>query len=212
MKSKFLYGAMALATVLSACTSEVLEPTTTDFTGIKGHDLVSEGMTITTKVAGKETRVRKDADGNVLWEASDRLGLAWYDVAGSIYGVQENADYTAKKGTEADKKLYANNILNITEDFSGFETRANIYQGAYFVYSPWAYMAQVDELKFVVDGVQKEDFTTELLNKIPWLSGTRYIAAADAPKDGDFEQSFNMNPVQNACKVIATPSTSSLQA
>ena len=206
MKSKFLYGAMALATVLSACTSEVLEPTTTDFTGIKGHDLVSEGMTITTKVAGKETRVRKDADGNVLWEASDRLGLAWYDVAGSIYGVQENADYTAKKGTEADKKLYANNILNITEDFSGFETRANIYQGAYFVYSPWAYMAQVDELKFVVDGVQKEDFTTELLNKIPWLSGTRYIAAADAPKDGDFEQSFNMNPVQNACKVIATPS------
>lgn len=201
MKSKFLYGAMALATVLSACTSEVLEPTTTDFTGIKGHDLVSEGMTITTKTTGKETRV--NADG---WEATDRLGLAWYDVAGSIYGVQENADYTAKKGTEADKKLYANNILNITEDFSGFETRANIYQGAYFVYSPWAYMAQVDELKFVVDGVQKKDFTTELYNNIPWLSGTRYIAAADAPKDGDFTTNFKMNPVQNACKVIATPS------
>ena len=201
MKSKFLYGAMALATVLSACTSEVLEPTTTDFTGIKGHDLVSEGLTITTKTTGKETRV--NADG---WEATDRLGLAWYDVAGSIYGVQENADYTAKKGTEADKKLYANNILNITEDFSGFETRANIYQGAYFVYSPWAYMAQVDELKFVVDGVQKKDFTTELYNNIPWLSGTRYIAAADAPKDGDFTTNFKMNPVQNACKVIATPS------
>lgn len=206
MKSKFLYGAMALATVLSACTSEVLEPTTTDFTGIKGHDLVSEGLTITTKATGKETRVRKDADGNVLWEASDRLGLAWYDVAGNIYGVQENADYAAKKDTEADKKLYANNILSVTDDLSGFQTRANIYQGAYFVYSPWAYMAQVGELTFKVDDVQKEDFTTELLNKVPWLSGTRYIAADDAPKDGDFEQSFKMNPVQNACKVIATPS------
>lgn len=201
MKSKFLYGAMALATVLSACTSEVLEPTTTDFTGIKGHDLVSEGLTITTKTTGKETRV--NADG---WEASDRLGLAWYDVAGNIYDVQASADYTAKKGTDADKKLYANNILNVNDDFSGFQTRANIYQGAYFVYSPWAYLAQVGELKFVVDGVQKEDFTTELYNKIPWLSGTRYIAAADAPKDGDFEQNFKMNPVQNACKVIATPS------
>ena len=76
MKSKFLYGAMALATVLSACTSEVLEPTTTDFTGVKGHDLVSEGMTITTKFAGKETRVTKE-DGKVLWETTDRLGLAW---------------------------------------------------------------------------------------------------------------------------------------
>ena len=201
MKSKFLYGAMALAAVLSACTSEVLEPTTTDFTGIKGHDLVSEGLTITTKTTGKETRV--NADG---WEASDRLGLAWYDVAGNITGVQESADYAAKKGTDADKKLYANNILNVNDDFSAFQTRANIYQGAYFVYSPWAYMAKVDELKFVVDGVQKKDFATELYNNIPWLSGTRYIAAADAPKDGDFTTNFKMNPVQNACKVIATPS------
>ncbi|MBO4642194.1 MAG: hypothetical protein J5661_04995 [Bacteroidaceae bacterium] len=205
MKSKFLYGAMALATVLSACTSEVLEPTTTDFTGVKGHDLVSEGMTITTKFAGKDTRVTKE-DGKVLWETTDRLGLAWYDVAGNIVGVQENADYDAKKGTDADKKLYANNILSVNDDLSGFQTRANIYQGAYFVYSPWAYMAQIGELKFVVDGVQKKSFETELLNNVPWLSGTRYIAAADAPKDGDFEQTFNMNPVQNACKVIATSS------
>ncbi len=205
MKSKFLYGAMALAVVLSACTSEVLEPTTTDFTGVKGHDLVSEGMTITTKFAGKETRVTKE-DGKVLWETTDRLGLAWYDVAGNIVGVQENADYDAKKGTDADKKLYANNILSVNDDLSGFQTRANIYQGAYFVYSPWAYMAQIGELKFVVDGVQKKSFETELLNNVPWLSGTRYIAAADAPKDGDFEQTFNMNPVQNACKVIATSS------
>lgn len=200
MKSKFLYGAMALATVLSACTSEVMEPTTADFSAVKGHDLVSKGMTITA-TNGTDTRV--DAGG---WELTDRVGLAWYDVKGDITGVQTTADYAAKKGTDADKKIYANNILTVKNDFSAFETRANIYQGAYFVYSPWAYMSQIGELKFDVNGTQESDFDTERFNKVPWISASKYIAASAAPQNGDYSESYVLNPVQNVVKVKATPS------
>lgn len=204
MNKKLLFSGI-VAVALTACTSEeALQPTlnneaSSQMKEVVGAKLASKGMSFGVN-NGEETRV--NAQG---WESTDKVGLAWVDNGvGDITAVQGSA--LAPFASMADKKIYANTILTTADGGSTFTTMANVYEGAYFVYSPWAYKNQIGELTFTPNATaQTESVDKERYAKLPWISGMQFIAADAKLQKGELNKTYKLNPIANTLRVTATP-------
>lgn len=206
MKTKFLFSACAFAAFLAGCSSddflaEVQDPVTnTTMEEVVGADLASKGMVI---VLGADTRVNSNG-----WESTDNIGMGWYDLMGTgIYNEQKVTNWSRlNPATTAltDSKIYANDMFYVNN--GNFETKANVYQGAHFLYFPYEYQSQITTRTFNVnEKPQTESFQTEMLNKALHLSAQDFIAADEAGEDGILRKEFVLAPVVNAIKVVAAP-------
>ncbi len=201
MKTKFLFSACAFAAFLAGCSSddflaEVQEPVNNaTMEEVVGADLASKGMKV---VLGTETRVNENG-----WEDTDVIGMGWYNLARNIYDEQPLSSWN-NTSKVTDYKIYANDMFYVNN--GNFETKANIYQGAHFLYFPYEYQSKIDTRTFDVNAaVQTEDFEKEVRNKALHLSAQDYIEAEKIGEDGVLTKEFVLAPVVSAIKVVAAP-------
>ena len=227
MKKKVLISTCVLAACLGACNNDeflVEQPAmgNTDAangTVVVGADLASKGLNIIVGEEGVDTRA-----GAGTWDSMDRIGLAWYNFStAGINGIQNESDWGSANwtnwldgtaGKTRDNKIYANHILEGQTDGS-FTTTADIYQGAYFLYFPFA--KQPTEQGTVAKTIkvnaeaQTGDFDTEKWNKGLRLSAQDFIAAGEGVEDTEdvntytMTKQFAMSPVVNVLRVEVAP-------
>lgn len=210
MKTKFLFSACALSALFVGCNNEeFLENANAPeapvaMEEVVGADLVSSGMSVIID-GGAQTKV----DGNG-WEASDAIGMGWYDITGKgIHNAQNRNTWESldpgKTISLKDNKIYGNDKFFV--EGKRFKTNANIYQGAHYVYFPYTYQGQVAEKTFDVNSaVQTGDFESDMLNNALHISAQDFIAATDVEgSEGVLEKRFILAPVVNVIKVVATP-------
>ena len=202
MKTKFLLSAVALTATFAACNNEnvpsSVENNLPAGQEIVGATLVSEGGSIS--LGGVESRV--NANG---WETSDKLALAWYNLANGITENQNKSEWT---GTGSDKAIYANHLFTRSAE-GKFVTNSNIYQGAHFIYFPYAYSGKPGVMTVNVNAeAQTTDYTSDVLNKALYVSAQDFISASEVDaKTGKLAKDFYITPAVNALKVNATPQT-----
>lgn len=208
---KYLFGTMALSAMMVGCSQEELVPQVNeeikvqDVNSVVGHDLVGP---ITIKV-GAETRA-----ANGAWQTSDKLGLAWFDIEGDITALQTSAKWTDfANGTigAVDDNIYGNHLFSVVN--GAFTTQTNVYQGAHFVYFPFAYAAEIaqksvklNETKLAAskDGEQT-DFDYDRFNNVFHISTADYISASEVSADMQLTKEFTLSPVANVLKINTTP-------
>lgn len=208
---KYLFGTMALSAMMVGCSQEELVPQVNeeikvqDVNSVVGHDLVGP---ITIKV-GAETRA-----ANGAWQTSDKLGLAWFDIEGDITALQTSAKWTDfANGTigAVDDNIYGNHLFSVVD--GAFTTQTNVYQGAHFVYFPFAYAAEIaqksvklNETKLAAskDGEQT-DFDYDRFNNVFHISTADYISASEVSADMQLTKEFTLSPVANVLKINTTP-------
>lgn len=208
---KYLFGTMALSAMMVGCSQEELVPQVNeeikvqDMNSVVGHDLVGP---ITIKV-GAETRATNGA-----WQTSDKLGLAWFDIEGDITALQTSAKWTDfANGTigAVDDNIYGNHLFSVVN--GAFTTQTNVYQGAHFVYFPFAYAAEIaqkgvklNETKLAAskDGEQT-DFDYDRFNNVFHISTADYISASEVSADMQLTKEFTLSPVANVLKINTAP-------
>ena len=208
---KYLFGTMALSAMMVGCSQEELVPQVNeeikvqDMNSVVGHDLVGP---ITIKV-GAETRA-----ANGAWQTSDKLGLAWFDIEGDITALQTSAKWTDfANGTigAVNDNIYGNHLFSVVD--GAFTTQTNVYQGAHFVYFPFAYAAEIaqksvklNETKLAAskDGEQT-DFDYDRFNNVFHISTADYISASEVSEDMQLTKAFTLSPVANVLKINTTP-------
>lgn len=221
MKKKFLISACALAACLGACTNEdILTEQTVNSSAenstVVGADLVSNGMDIVLS-GDAETRAVNGA-----WEDKDEFGLAWYnytlkgnngsDLTG-IFGPQDKTLWATGgvynwTGLVADNNIYANHLFSYNADNQVFKTMGDIYQGAYFLYYPYATQSSgqgVLPKTISVNGeAQTGNFATERFNKAFHVSAQDFISAEDLSSDRTLTKQFVLSPAVNVFAIKAT--------
>lgn len=202
MNKKILFTSAVAAAALTACSSEdaleqVQGAVDQPAAAVVGHDLVAKGLSVELSNDEAVTRIK---DGK--WEVTDKLGLAWVIQGTDPKALQDFSSYGIYGGSE----IYANNILAPNAELTKFETKANIYQGSYFVYYPWEYMPSVAAKTIQFDGYELEaDSYVNAKTTVPFISGTQWVDAASAPVDGNVEAKFITGPMANLLKVNLTP-------
>ncbi len=204
MNKKIFFAATVAAAALTACTSEeALEsvankPASIEASEIVGAKLASAGISVVADNGEAATRV--NASG---WEKTDKISLAWINNGSTSITAYQGASLA---GSGYSKEIYANIILSTSDHGNTFNTLANVYEGAYFVYSPWEYVAQAGIKQIAPNkDVQKADVNTERYNRLPWISGLKFISAADNDlENGNLTTSFSLSPIANALRVSTT--------
>lgn len=208
---KYLFGTMALSAMMVGCSQEELVPQVNeeikvqDVNSVVGHDLVGP---ITIKV-GAETRA-----ANGAWQTSDKLGLAWFDIQGDITELQTSAKWTDfANGTigAVDDNIYGNHLFSVVN--GAFTTQTNVYQGAHFVYFPFAYAAEIaqksvklNETKLAASKDDEQtDFDYDRFNNVFHISTADYISASEVSADMQLTKEFTLSPVANVLKINTTP-------
>ena len=217
MKKKILFSACALAACFGACTNEdiLTEQTVNsgaDNSAVVGADLVSKGMNIVLS-GDAETRAINGA-----WEDKDEFGLAWYNYTKAsgntgIFGEQNKdvwalgADYAWNSLVE-DDKIYANHLFSYNGDTHKFKTMSDIYQGAYFLYYPFASQSNATGVTAKTISVNGEEqtgnFEYERFNKALHISAQDFISVDDVKEDHILTKEFVLSPAVNVFKVKAT--------
>lgn len=193
---KVLFSALALSVALTACNNELEEVNVQQEVTpeVVGADLVAHGMNIT--FAGADTRAT-----NGGWEANDKFGLAWYNVAGAITSEQTKAAWQA--ATSQDKNIYTNHLF--INGCDGFTTYGDIYQGAYFVVFPYNKLGAAKQMELDVNPTQTEELEDERFNKSTWISAQDFIAATEVDAEGKLTKKFVMEPAVNLISLKFTP-------
>lgn len=208
---KYLLGTMALSALVVGCSQEELVPQVNEeikvqeMNTVVGHDLVGP---IAINV-GEQTRA-----ANGAWQAGDKLGLAWFDIEGDITALQTSAKWTDfANGTigAVNDNIYGNHLFSVVN--GAFTTQTNVYQGAHFVYFPFAYAAEIaqksvklNEPKLAAskDGEQT-DFDYDRFNNVFHISTADYISASEVSADMQLTKEFTLSPVANVLKINTTP-------
>ena len=220
MKQKFLIGACALAACLGACTNEDFlteQPVNgnADNTAVVGADLVSHGMNIVVN-GGAETRATNGA-----WQNGDRFGMGWYNYQLGQNGAADIKDEQNKSAWEnaatytwtslaLDNNIYANHMFTYNAEASSFWAAADIFQGAYFLYFPFASQSSAEGIKAKTIEVnaaeQTGNFAEERFNKALHISAQDFIEADDVLEAGQtLTKEFVLSPAVNVFGVKATP-------
>ena len=202
MKTKFLLSAVALTAAFTACNNEEL-PSSADkdlsvSEEIVGANLVSKGGSIS--IGDAESRV--NANG---WEDTDKLALAWYNIEDKVLDVQDIAHWPKTTGT-LDPNVYANHLFVQNEE-GKFVTNSNIYQGAHFIYFPYAYSGKPGIMHVDVNNKpQTTAWNSDALNNALYVSAQDFIAEEDVDaKTGRLAKDFYITPAVNTLKVNVTP-------
>ena len=201
MKNKFLLSALALTTTFAACTNEEVlyneDKNVAAEKEIVGADLVSNGGGISIK--GLESRVNGEG-----WQPADKLAMAWFNIANSIYASQDETNLGLNVN---DNKIYANHLFTYNGESQKFETNSNIYQGAHFIYFPYAYSGQVADMTVNVNAAaQTTEITEDLFNKALYVSAKDFVSSENVDKEtGKLAKDFYITSAVNALKVNATP-------
>ena len=202
MRTKFLLSAVALTATFAACNNEnvpsSVENNLPAGQEIVGATLVSEGGSIS--LGGLESRV--NANG---WETSDKLALAWYNLANGITEEQSKLDWDGVDAS-GDKAIYANHLFTRSAE-GKFVTNSNIYQGAHFIYFPYTYSGKPGVMSVNVNAeAQTTDYNSDILNKALYVSAQDFISASEVDaKTGKLAKDFYITPAVNAVKVNVTP-------
>ncbi len=200
MNKKIFFAATVAAAALTACTSEeALE-------SVANKPVVEAGEVVGAKLAGTGISVVADngeADTRAGWSSTDKIGLAWIDNGtGDITSDQG----TALAGSGYGTKLYANTILTTADGGKTFTSNSNVYEGAYFVYTPWQYVKMASQMVINPNAAtQTADVATERYANLPWISGLKFIAADKNIEKGQVSTKFTISPVANTIIVRTTP-------
>lgn len=205
---KNLYGALALSLLAVGCSQEELAPKANrietseqNLESVVGHDLVGP---ISISIADGETRATGGS-----WDKGDKLGLAWFNIESSgITALQNPATYTAAGSTigSATNDIYGNHLFSVAES-GAFETQTNVYQGAHFVYWPFARATKVEQKTVSLNGKEYEgDASYDLDNVAFRMSPVDFISAADVNADMKLAKRFQLEPVAAAIGLKASPS------
>lgn len=204
---KNLYGALALSLLAVGCSQEELAPKANqietseqNLESVVGHDLVGP---ISISIADGATRATGGS-----WDKGDKLGLAWFNIESSgITALQNPATYTAAVNTigSATNDIYGNHLFSVAES-GAFETQTNVYQGAHFVYWPFARATKVEQKTVSLNGKEYEgDASYDLDNVAFRMSPVDFISAADVNADMKLAKRFQLEPVAAAIGLKATP-------
>lgn len=205
---KNLYGALALSLLAVGCSQEELAPKANqietseqNLESVVGHDLVGP---ISISIADGATRATGGS-----WDKGDKLGLAWFNIESSgITALQNPATYTAAGTTigSATNDIYGNHLFSVAES-GAFETQTNVYQGAHFVYWPFARATKVEQKTVSLNGKEYEgDASYDLDNVAFRMSPVDFISAADVNADMKLAKRFQLEPVAAAIGLKASPS------
>lgn len=200
---KYLLGTMALSALVVGCSQEELVPQVSEEVKVQemntvvGHDLVGP---IAINV-GEQTRA-----ANGAWQAGDKFGLAWFDIAGDITAEQKKDAWDATSSSN----IYGNHLFSWVEGV--FKTQTNVYQGAHFVYFPFEYVSQIGpktvDLNKKPLAASKDDQQTDdqydRYNNAFHMSTADFIAKDDA-KGLELTKAFYLSPVVNALRIQTTP-------
>ena len=208
---KYLFYALAASAALVGCTSEELVPQTgveaektLTMESVVGADLAKVEISL-----GDETRAT-----NGGWNKGDKLGLAWFNVesAGILAPQASTNFFDAASSVKAawSKEIYGNHLYTVNEG-GDFQTQANVYQGAHFVYFPYAYESQIKQKVVNVNAAPYEksanadmnDFQYDRFNKAFHLSSTDFINALGG--DQILKKQFIMNPMVNVIDIKGIP-------
>lgn len=204
---KNLYGALALSLLAVGCSQEELAPKANqietseqNLESVVGHDLVGP---ISISIADGATRATGGS-----WDKGDKLGLAWFNIESSgITALQNPATYTAAVNTigSATNDIYGNHLFSVAES-GAFETQTNVYQGAHFVYWPFARATKVEQKTVSLNVTPYEgDVLYDLDNVAFRMSPVDFISAADVNADMKLAKRFQLEPVAAAIGLKATP-------
>ena len=212
MKQKFLIGACALAACLGACTNDEFlteqnASSNVENGAVVGADLVSHGMNIVVN-EGAGTRAI-----NGSWENTDQFGMGWYLYQLSPNdGVEASQDYDIWNDGSWDTKglndnLYANH--KFTYNNGSFVASSDVYQGAYFLYYPFASQSSENGIQSKTIKVnaaeQTGNFAYERFNQALHLSAQDFISADDVMDNGEvLTKEFVLSPAVNVFGVKAT--------
>ena len=205
MKSTKLFAVLAGMAMFTACTQEeVFEANNTpqQMEEIVGAKLV--GTDVSLNVSMDETNSRW-AGGEAKWEKEDVVGLGWI-TNGKPY------DDQIVNGTPVNpssNKLFANHMYNYDEKGSTWTTKGNIYEGWYFAYYPWNYMAKVGQKTFEVNPAQETADQVKHYGKRLFISSRQFIAAGEVNTDNTFEKQFTMLAAVKALRVKTNPAKES---
>ena len=200
---KYLLGTMALSALVVGCSQEELVPQVSEeikvqeMNTVVGHDLVGP---IAINV-GEQTRA-----ANGAWQAGDKFGLAWFDIAGDITAEQKKDAWDATSSSN----IYGNHLFSWVEGV--FKTQTNVYQGAHFVYFPFEYVSQIGPKTVDLnkkplaasEDDQQTDDQYDRYNNAFHMSTADFIAKDDA-KGLELRKAFYLSPVVNALRIQATP-------
>ena len=159
---------------------------------------------------GAETRATNGA-----WENTDQFGMGWY-----LYqktpddGVEASQDKSIWEAAGWDNKnlnnnLYANHKFTYNSTNSSFVASSDVYQGAYFLYYPFASQSSATGIKakaIEVNAVnQTGDFEYERFNQALHISAQDFIEADDVTEAGQtLTKEFVLSPAVNVFGVKAT--------
>lgn len=210
---KYLFYALAASAALVGCTSEELVPQksveaekTLTMESVVGADLTKVEISL-----GDETRAT-----NGGWNKGDKLGLAWFNLeTAGITGTQNSTNFfgaTSSVKAAWSTEIYGNHLYTVNEN-GDFQTQANVYQGAHFVYFPYAYASQIQQKVVNVNAAPFEksanadmtDFAYDRFNKAFHMSSTDFIPALTS-NDQTLKMKFIMNPMVNVIDIKGIPS------
>ena len=210
---KYLFYALAASAALVGCTSEELVPQksveaekTLTMESVVGADLTKVEISL-----GDETRAT-----NGGWNKGDKLGLAWFNLeTAGITGTQNSTNFfgaTSSVKANWSTEIYGNHLYTVNEN-GDFQTQANVYQGAHFVYFPYAYASQIQQKVVNVNAAPFEksanadmtDFAYDRFNKAFHMSSTDFIPALTS-NDQTLKMKFIMNPMVNVIDIKGIPS------
>lgn len=202
---KNLYGALALSLLAVGCSQEELAPKANqietseqNLESVVGHDLVGP---ISISIADGATRATGGS-----WDKGDKLGLAWFNIeASGITALQSPANFSNLVPANVTNEIYGNHLFSVAES-GAFETQTNVYQGAHFVYWPFARATKVEQKTVSLNGKEYEgDASYDLDNVAFRMSPVDFISAADVNADMKLAKRFQLEPVAAAIGLKATP-------
>lgn len=202
---KNLYGALALSLLAVGCSQEELAPKANqietseqNLESVVGHDLVGP---ISISIADGATRATGGS-----WDKTDKLGLAWFNIeAGGITALQDLATFTNLVSENVSNEIYGNHLFTVGTS-GAFETQTNVYQGAHFVYWPFARATKVEQKSVALNAVAYEGAVEKDLDNVAFrMSPVDFISAADVNADMKLAKRFQLEPVAAAIGLKAAP-------
>ena len=202
---KNLYGALALSLLAVGCSQEELAPKANqietseqNLESVVGHDLVGP---ISISIADGATRATGGS-----WDKNDKLGLAWFNIeASGITALQDPATFSNLVPANVSNEIYGNHLFSVAES-GAFETQTNVYQGAHFVYWPFARATKVEQKTVNLNAVAYEGAVEKDLDNVAFrMSPVDFISAADVNADMKLAKKFQLEPVAAAIGLKATP-------
>ena len=202
---KNLYGALALSLLAVGCSQEELAPKANqietseqNLESVVGHDLVGP---ISISIADGATRATGGS-----WDKNDKLGLAWFNIeASGITALQDPATFSNLVPANVSNEIYGNHLFSVAES-GAFETQTNVYQGAHFVYWPFARATKVEQKTVNLNAVAYEGAVEKDLDNVAFrMSPVDFISAADVNADMKLAKRFQLEPVAAAIGLKATP-------